>query len=276
MIIGIPYPNVKDLVVGLKKAHQDMARRRSASNLALQPLSGAEWYQQQAYRALNQALGRVIRHRYDYGAILLLDHRFAQRNTVENLSKWMRHAVVNTHDVTAAVAPLRNFFRKLGDNPPRPGWNPEANEPDLANLLGKPTHLLPSAATPAPPLMQLVKSSASTSNSSSASSSSVPLRPLSQNSEEEAKEVIDLDSDIEEVDSPTVKVDSIVQSSKKAQQSITSSKATSATLKKRLNDSIVKGKSKQVETASGRTRRPISMKSTSKLPFSPADDDDDD
>ncbi|GKD27485.1 fanconi anemia group J protein [Tanacetum coccineum] len=35
-------------------------------------LSGNEWYCQQAFRALNQAAGRCIRHRLDYGAIIFL------------------------------------------------------------------------------------------------------------------------------------------------------------------------------------------------------------
>lgn len=38
-------------------------------------LSGAMWYQQSASRAVNQCLGRVIRHRNDWGAICLLDER---------------------------------------------------------------------------------------------------------------------------------------------------------------------------------------------------------
>lgn len=38
-------------------------------------LSGQEWYRQQAFRAVNQAIGRVIRHKEDYGAIFLCDQR---------------------------------------------------------------------------------------------------------------------------------------------------------------------------------------------------------
>lgn len=42
-------------------------------------LSGEAWYVQQASRAVNQAMGRVIRHRHDYGAIILCDERFQVR-----------------------------------------------------------------------------------------------------------------------------------------------------------------------------------------------------
>lgn len=52
-------------------------RSREGGQLAAAPrLSGQEWYAQQATRAVNQAMGRVIRHRHDYGAIILADERF--------------------------------------------------------------------------------------------------------------------------------------------------------------------------------------------------------
>ena len=42
----------------------------------MQALTGEEWYTQQASRAVNQAVGRVIRHRHDFGAIIFCDERF--------------------------------------------------------------------------------------------------------------------------------------------------------------------------------------------------------
>jgi len=46
----------------------------------LQGLGGQDWYRLQASRAVNQAIGRVIRHRKDYGAIILCDSRHVVYN----------------------------------------------------------------------------------------------------------------------------------------------------------------------------------------------------
>jgi Rad3-related DNA helicase len=48
----------------------------SASVEVSQKLSGREWYKQSAIRAVNQAIGRIIRHKKDWGAVFLLDERF--------------------------------------------------------------------------------------------------------------------------------------------------------------------------------------------------------
>ncbi|CAH8821548.1 unnamed protein product, partial [Trichobilharzia szidati] len=55
-------------------------------------LSGSEWYDAQAYRALNQALGRCIRHANDWGAVLLADARFVEQPSryMSGISRWIR------------------------------------------------------------------------------------------------------------------------------------------------------------------------------------------
>ena len=56
--VGIPFPNWKDPKVELKMKYND--KKRSKDENILQ---GRQWYEIQAFRALNQALGRCIRHR---------------------------------------------------------------------------------------------------------------------------------------------------------------------------------------------------------------------
>lgn len=40
------------------------------------PRSGAEYYEAKCMHAINQSIGRVIRHRNDYAAIVLIDLRY--------------------------------------------------------------------------------------------------------------------------------------------------------------------------------------------------------
>ncbi|KAK1900058.1 Fanconi anemia group J protein like, partial [Dissostichus eleginoides] len=62
-------------------------------------LPGSRWYEIQAYRALNQALGRCIRHKNDWGALILVDDRFRNNPNkyITGLSKWVRQ-LVQHHD----------------------------------------------------------------------------------------------------------------------------------------------------------------------------------
>ena len=42
------------------------------------PLQGQQWYSIQGFRALNQALGRCLRHVNDWGAIIIVEERCEQ------------------------------------------------------------------------------------------------------------------------------------------------------------------------------------------------------
>lgn len=103
IVVGIPFPNVKDNKVNLKKAYNDAGHGQGL-------LSGDAWYSQQAFRALNQAVGRCIRHRKDWGAILLLDDRFYQPRNTKNMSRWLRGAIVSHRSYDAAMASMESFF----------------------------------------------------------------------------------------------------------------------------------------------------------------------
>ncbi|KAL9826231.1 Fanconi anemia group J protein isoform 2-T3 [Geothlypis trichas] len=103
--IGIPFPNLKDLQVELKRKYND--QHKSTRGL----LSGSQWYEIQAYRALNQALGRCIRHRNDWGALILVDDRFRKNPNkyITGLSKWIRQQVQHHGSFGSALRSLRAF-----------------------------------------------------------------------------------------------------------------------------------------------------------------------
>lgn len=108
IIIGIPFPSKGDLQVVRKKAWNN---RQRASTKGTPLMSGSDWYEIQGYRALNQALGRVIRHKLDYGSILLLDHRYKNPDVLNKLPGWTREALPvgrGTHEEVQNS--LRSFF----------------------------------------------------------------------------------------------------------------------------------------------------------------------
>jgi hypothetical protein len=71
-------------------------------------------YVQQGLRAVNQAMGRVIRHRWDYGAVLLADERFGTQQNLRNMSRWLRDQVVHHSSFGAAIASLTKFYKVCG------------------------------------------------------------------------------------------------------------------------------------------------------------------
>lgn len=132
VVAGIPYPAAFDPKVVLKRkymdarAHQDReaetkgpstnpsARNRdlrsSSSESSQVAVDGEEWYTSQALRAVNQAIGRVIRHRNDYGVILFLDERFGSPALQAKLSKWLRPFVTSCATFEDARLRTAKFF----------------------------------------------------------------------------------------------------------------------------------------------------------------------
>jgi regulator of telomere elongation helicase 1 len=127
VITGIPFAPSHDAKVQLKREFLDLARANKSvkprtdsgfgdpgSNTcrdASLTLSGNDWYTQQAHRAVNQAIGRVIRNRNDYGAVLLLDSRFGDKRNQIGLSKWVRAHVQPDEGYGVANKGLIQFFK---------------------------------------------------------------------------------------------------------------------------------------------------------------------
>ncbi|VVA92007.1 unnamed protein product [Arabis nemorensis] len=94
-------------IVELKRKYNDAYI--TSKNL----LGGSEWYCQQAYRALNQAAGRCIRHRFDYGAIIFLDERYRQQRNRVSISKWLRQSINLYDNFEESMQGLKAFFNTV-------------------------------------------------------------------------------------------------------------------------------------------------------------------
>ncbi|CAJ1397004.1 unnamed protein product [Effrenium voratum] len=85
--VGIPLRPLNP-AVRLKRSYYDQVKPNGKN--------GEDWYSQDAHRAVNQALGRAVRHRQDYGAVVLVDERWTcagSMRAVRYLPKWLRELI---------------------------------------------------------------------------------------------------------------------------------------------------------------------------------------
>jgi len=142
IITGVPYAPPSDPRVQAKRRFLDEKRIRGDKKLLI---SGDAWYEQQACRAVNQAVGRCIRHAKDWGAVLLADSRFADAGRRKNLPAWLRHETRQPAPFADVASHLRAFVRAHHG---RPTQGVEAAKPSSAFGLTT-SSALPSAARPA-------------------------------------------------------------------------------------------------------------------------------
>eukprot|EP00931_Biecheleriopsis_adriatica_P089373 TRINITY_DN6351_c0_g1_i1.p1 TRINITY_DN6351_c0_g1~~TRINITY_DN6351_c0_g1_i1.p1 ORF type:complete len:884 (-),score=190.74 TRINITY_DN6351_c0_g1_i1:49-2700(-) len=104
VVVGLPYPNASDLALLEKMRFLDASRSRG-----LPGLTGREFYTARCMKAVNQCIGRSIRHAKDWAAILLLDHRYAQPAINGSISRWLSESACAS-EFTKVQQSLDLFF----------------------------------------------------------------------------------------------------------------------------------------------------------------------
>ena len=102
IMVGLPFPN----------AHSPELKEKMAYlNANVAPNAGQVHYENLCMKAVNQSIGRAIRHKDDYACILLLDHRYERPNILNQLPAWIRTQVKVCDRFGPAVSTLTKFFR---------------------------------------------------------------------------------------------------------------------------------------------------------------------
>lgn len=99
IIIGVPFPAWTDPHVELKREYLEALRDAR--------LSKDRWYNNQMLRAVNQAIGRVVRHRDDFGVVILIDCSYS--NHLKGLSVWLQEFIRKPDEFRSQT--LISFFR---------------------------------------------------------------------------------------------------------------------------------------------------------------------
>ena len=110
LVVGLPYPDFKCPEMREKMDSLDRAFLDGKSMI-----SGQSYYQNLCMRALNQSIGRAIRHANDYAAIILVDKRYVCEPKIWNgLPFWLRKGQPKATQVSFgdAISGLHEFFNR--------------------------------------------------------------------------------------------------------------------------------------------------------------------
>ncbi|XP_045151844.1 ATP-dependent DNA helicase DDX11 [Echinops telfairi] len=108
VMVGLPYPNIKSPELQEKMAYLDQTLPRTLG----QPPPGKALVENLCMKAVNQSIGRAIRHQKDFASIVLLDQRYARPATLAKLPAWIRGCVEVKATFGPAFAALRKFHRE--------------------------------------------------------------------------------------------------------------------------------------------------------------------
>lgn len=107
IVTGIPFANHTDLFVRLKREYLTaVAPHRPKIDGML--FTGNHWYNNEAMRAVTQCIGRVIRHKDDFGAIVLADERFVDH--LGSLSEWVARRTTVHREFRETYQAIAQFF----------------------------------------------------------------------------------------------------------------------------------------------------------------------
>jgi chromosome transmission fidelity protein 1 len=107
VVVGLPFPNPHSAEWKAKMEYiSAMETKRGGDGRA----AAREFFENTCMRAVNQCVGRAIRHKDDYAAIMLLDRRYGTKRIQDKLPKWIRSSLTSDSGVRDVKQKLASFF----------------------------------------------------------------------------------------------------------------------------------------------------------------------
>ncbi|XP_049430939.1 ATP-dependent DNA helicase DDX11 isoform X1 [Epinephelus fuscoguttatus] len=107
VMVGMPYPNIKSPELQEKMSYLDKHLPHSGGRSPGQAL-----IENLCMKAVNQSIGRAIRHRGDYSSIVLCDRRYSRPATLAKLPTWIKDRTSAHMTFGPAFAALRKVRHK--------------------------------------------------------------------------------------------------------------------------------------------------------------------
>ncbi|KAF9582943.1 DEAD H (Asp-Glu-Ala-Asp His) box helicase 11 [Lunasporangiospora selenospora] len=120
VMIGMPFPNKGSIELQermrymdqIQQQEMDQGRQTLGSAVPLTRLTaGSEYYENLCMRAVNQSIGRAIRHQNDHAVIVLMDKRYGTPRIRKKLPGWIGSSLECCEQFGPIMGKLAGFFR---------------------------------------------------------------------------------------------------------------------------------------------------------------------
>ncbi|KAF9974566.1 DEAD H (Asp-Glu-Ala-Asp His) box helicase 11 [Actinomortierella ambigua] len=131
IMVGMPYPNKGSPELQERMRYMDLVQAQEEEEAMARPgapawmgkadggqpqrrpkaTAGSEYYENLCMRAVNQSIGRAIRHRGDYAVIVLLDKRYGQPRIQKKLPGWIGESLEGCEAFGQVVGKVHRFFK---------------------------------------------------------------------------------------------------------------------------------------------------------------------
>ncbi|EPQ26870.1 uncharacterized protein PFL1_05505 [Pseudozyma flocculosa PF-1] len=109
-MVGMPFPNAHSPELAERVRYvRELAKKDGGGSSRGD--AGNELYTNLCMKAVNQSIGRAIRHKDDYASLLLLDRRYGRRDILERLPKWIGKEAVVAERFGSVAQRNGAFFR---------------------------------------------------------------------------------------------------------------------------------------------------------------------
>lgn len=109
VMVGMPFANAQSAELAERMKYvRELAQ---SSPVAIKGDAGNELYTNLCMKAVNQSIGRAVRHQNDYAALILLDRRYARADIRERLPRWIRDQVTVAPRFGATIQQAAVFFK---------------------------------------------------------------------------------------------------------------------------------------------------------------------
>jgi len=111
VVVGLPYANLGSAELKERMKYvRDVGRAAPGAAQGGRD-AGLELYENLCMKAVNQSIGRAIRHKDDWAALVLLDKRYSSPGIRRKLPRWIDQELKVADSFGAAVKHLGAFYR---------------------------------------------------------------------------------------------------------------------------------------------------------------------